>query len=85
MKEFTQREYEELDEYVELEGTEIGEYLNTVMCLWNFANPYGERKGLQKAIDIELWHWLKRFRRETQIIKTTFIREPIIHKELEWF
>jgi len=82
--EFTQKEVEELYQYVDLEGTEIGDYLSQLLLLWDVPESHGKNISLQNAIDTELWHWLKRFRREATITETTVCREPIIRKELEW-
>lgn len=84
MKKFTHKEYDELGEYVDLEGNEIADYLIKLMKLWEVPEDYGKSNNMSKAIDLDLWHWLKRFRSESKIIYTEVCRDPIIRKELEW-
>ena len=84
MNEFTPIKYKEISEYVDLEGTEIGDYLSQLLVLWDIPESHGKNKLLQKAIDAELWRWLKRFRREAKIIEITKPRPDLVYKELEW-
>jgi len=84
VKEFTHKEYNELGDYVDLEGSEVGGYLLQLLCLWDVPESHGKNKELQKAIDLELLYWLNRFRNEAKIIETIEPQPDRITKELEW-
>ena len=84
MKAFTQEEYDELTKYVDIEGTEIGDYLCSLLCLWDIPESHGKRESLHVAIDKELRHWLKRFRKEAKIVVFTTPQPDRVHTELEW-
>lgn len=84
MKEFTGKQYDELNEYVYLEGTEIGCYLHQLLTLWLVPESHGKSPELGKAIDKELWHWLNRFRDEATIIEVIEPQPDKTRKELEW-
>jgi len=85
MAKFTYSEYEELMAYVELEGTEVEKYLTALACVWEIPESHGKRVSLQKAVDVEFWHWLKRFRREATIIEVVEPRPDRVYKELKWY
>lgn len=85
MKEFTSDEIADLNRYVRLEGTEIADYLNIVMELYEVPESHGKRAALQLAIEKELWHWLKRFRKEATIITKTVPQPDQVIEELEWY
>lgn len=84
MKKFTLNEFDELMAYVDLEGTEIGDYLTTLACVWDIPESHGKRRSMDIAIDKELRYWLKRFRKETKIIEIVEPQPDRIYKELEW-
>lgn len=84
MNKFTKKEYDELSEYVNLEGTEIGGYLLELLCLWDVPESHGKSKEFQEAMDKEMLHWLDRFRNEAKIIEITEPQPDLVYKELEW-
>jgi hypothetical protein len=77
----TNTEYDKLDEYVTLEGTEIGEYLTKLMDLYGHSAIDDD---LQIAVTKELRHWLERFETETKIQTTTYQPPEVVTKELVW-
>lgn len=81
---FTGKEYDELGEYVDLEGTEIGCYLIQLMDIWQVPESHGKNPDFDRAIDIELWHWLNRFKAEATIHECSEPRPDRVWKELEW-
>jgi len=77
-------EYQELTEYVHAEGTEIGEYLCSLLCLSDFNEDHGMSTKFREAISVELSCWLTKFRIEYEL-KTVVTPQPDrVHKELIW-
>ena len=84
MVKFTAKEFDELMTYVYLEGTEIGDYLSSLACLWEVPESHGKSPALSDAVNIELKNWLKRFRNEAKIIEVVVPQPDRVCKELEW-
>ena len=75
---------EKLEEYVCIEGTEIGDYLISLLNVRRYSDPHGMSEQLSKEIDAELLHWLGRFRAETEIEEVTEPRPDSVYKVLNW-
>ena len=73
-----------LDEYAGLDGTEIGEYVNTLLQLRTYNDCHGMTERFSSELDGELSHWLARFKDETVIEKTTWQPPEVKGKELVW-
>jgi len=63
----TNEEYIELSNYVDLEGTEIGDYCLELLCLRDKNQDYGMSDEFSKALNVEMLLWLNKFRTETEI------------------
>ena len=82
----TNKEYDELTEYVDLEGCEIGDYLSSLICVYEFDEAHGMGPDFKKAVIAELKAWLARFKAEATIVVTTEeVTRTVTHKELEWY
>jgi len=80
----TSKQLSELENYVELERSEIGDYLSVLLNLHQFPESYGKSPELQPAIDKELLHWLDRFKNETRIIEVVETRADVVYDRLLW-
>jgi len=77
-------EIAKLNEYADLDGCEIGEYVNALLILRTFSESHGMTEEFSKHLDDELSHWLARFKDETVIEKTTWQPPEVKGKELVW-
>lgn len=73
-----------LTEYANLDGCEIGEYVNTLLDLRTYSESHGMTEEFSSQLDDELEHWLARFKDETVIKKVTEPQPDITYSELEW-
>jgi len=80
----TDKDYLDLTEYANLEGCEIGSYVNILLELRQFSESHGMSEGFSCELDKELDHWLARFKDETEIKEITEPQPDITYKELEW-
>jgi len=78
---FTKEEYNELKEYAELEGSELGESINSLLSMYNDEDYIG--KEFFKHLKVELKRQLNYFRNNSEIVEReyTFINKC---KELNW-
>ena len=78
-------DYDELSEYTELEGTELGEYCNSLLLLRDYNEAHGMNEEFSIAIDKEIAVQLAAFKKYSRIVeKTEEVTEPRTYKELEW-
>ena len=77
------KDYEELSEYVQLEGTEIGEYCNSLLIMRGYNTDHGMSDRFDNVLEAELSFWLLNFRKYAKITEKTET-ETRTYKELEW-
>jgi hypothetical protein len=76
------KDYSQLKEYLDLEGTEISDYLYTVIELYEMYDiAHGMSEGFKESIERELDFWLERFETETEIVEEEHIRPAIPEKK----
>lgn len=86
MSELTAEEYEQLEDYAMLDGTEIGEYLGRLIDVRQFNTCHGMTDEFDVAVTKELRFWLNRFQNETEIEVTTHeVTKTIEERELVWY
>jgi hypothetical protein len=74
-----------LEQYAELENSEIGEYLRALLDVSRFSVPHGMSETFKSALEEEMTNWLKRFQAET-VVTYRVVHQPDLHiPELEWF
>ena len=79
------KDYEELSEYAQLEGTEIGEYCNSLLLMRDHHPSHGMSETFDRELETELQHQLEMFRLNTRIVeRTEEVKETRTYKELEW-
>jgi hypothetical protein len=79
------KDYEELSDYVDLEGTEIGEYCNSLLLMREHHPSHGMSETFDKALEDELYLQLEMFRLNTRIVETTEeVKDTRTYKELVW-
>ena len=78
-------DYNELSEYTNLEGTEIGEYCNSLLIMRDYNTDHGMSAEFNAALEAELSHQLTMFKLNTRIVeRTEEPKEPRAYKELVW-
>lgn len=78
------KDHKDLSEYANLDGCEIGTYVNHLLQLRGFSEPHGMSAEFSCALDKELADWLITFRAETVIEEITEKQPDITYKELIW-
>jgi len=73
-----------LSEYASLDGTEIGDYVNTLLQLRTYNDCHGMTEEFSQQLNDELEHWLARFKDETEIEKITESRPDVTYNQLNW-
>jgi len=76
--------YNELSQYAHLDGTEIGGYVNELLCLRDNTEDHGMTPEFSKSLNEELTNWLTRFRNECEIVEKTEPQPDKFYKELIW-
>lgn len=78
-------EYDELCEYADLEGTELGEYCQVLLHLRNFNTDHGMGEKLDEHLALEITRLLLWFKSSCEIktVKTTrtFENKELIFKD----
>jgi hypothetical protein len=72
----------ELNEYIELEGSELGEvcgYLVSISHYWDYLS-----KGFQKSLELEIKSHLKYFKKNCKIVERPVEKVVTTIRELEW-
>lgn len=77
----TNKQYTDLTEYTELEGSEVGEMCNLLLQLHNYTDYFSDE--FKEALEIEMKNQLKNFKDKCKIVKRE-IKSVQIVKELEW-
>jgi hypothetical protein len=77
---------EKLTEYADLDGTEVGSYVNALLELRVYSEPHGMSEKFSKELEVEMAAWLTRFKEETTIIseEVDVPARTVIQKTLEW-
>ncbi len=78
------KDYTDLSEYANLDGTEIGTYVNNIIELRQFTCDHGMSVSFSEELDKELAYWLTTFREETIIEEKIEPQPDITYKELVW-
>ncbi len=78
------KDYESLSEYVELEGSELGDYCNSLLVMRDHHPSHGMSEEFDKALEKELMHQLGCFKKYARIVEKIEVLEPRPYKELEW-
>jgi hypothetical protein len=78
------QDLESLEDYVSLENSEIGEYVNSLLDIARFSQPHGMTDEFEKALEKELLHWLERFKSETKIVTFNVPQPDKEVRELVW-
>ena len=79
--ELSDEEFNELEKYSRLEGTELGEVNDVLLALNNYKDYVSDEFGI--ALEKEIRDQLENFRSTCKIIKKKVIREDV-YEELEW-
>lgn len=77
-------DYRELTEYAHADNTEIGNYVISLLCLRGYSGDHGMTGNMSDALNVELDHWLTRFRNECVIERTLVDRAPQMEIKLVW-
>lgn len=77
-------EIAKLNEYASLDGSEIGDYVNTLLQLRTYSESHGMTEEFSSQLDDELEHWLARFKDETEIVKITEPMPDVTYSQLNW-
>ena len=78
-------DYDELSEYVDLEGTELGEYCNSLLLMRDHHPSHGMSDEFDAAINKEIAEQLAAFKKYSRIVeRNEEVIETRIYKELEW-
>lgn len=77
------KDYEELSDYAELEGSELGEYTTSLLCLSEYNTDHGMGDEFESAIAFELERLLGIFQKHANIVTRTE-SHTIEKRELEW-
>ena len=82
-KKVTTTDCEELEEYVEIEGTELGEYCDLLLQLRHCDSFMGGE--LSAALNKEIKEQLSNFKEFSRIVeRSEEVKQTIKIKELEW-
>lgn len=77
------KKYDELSEYSSLEGSEIGDYCCSLLCLRDFNTDHGMSEEFNVEIDVEISRLAEMFKEHSTIINKTETTERT-YKVLEW-
>ena len=81
---FKEVDTDKLKEYALLDGTEIGDYLISLLQVAEFDEPHGMNIEFKQALREEMANWLDRFENETTIESHSIPQPNKIYKELIW-
>lgn len=73
-----------LEQYANLDGTEIGDYVYALLDVARFSQSHGMTDQFFNAVQAELHHWLTRFETETEIVTSKIPQPDAIVTELVW-
>ena len=79
--ELSDEEFNELEKYSRLEGTELGEVNDVLLALNNYKDYVSDEFGI--ALEKEIRDQLENFRSKCKIVKRKVTRE-VVYEELEW-
>ena len=78
-------DYNALSEYAQLEGTELGDYCTSLLCIRDYNTDHGMTEEFNAAIDREISYQAENFKLYARIVEKTETPAPRTVKELEWF
>lgn len=77
-------DWNELYNYANLDGTELGEYVHTLISVSDCSQSYGMSPEFESMLYQEMSRLLNRFRTESKIVKRLEPRPPREYEVLEW-
>lgn len=84
IRELTNEELNELQEYVNYEGTSIGNYLESLLGLSAYTPDHGMSEDLKDCINKELSRWLNEFRINYTFTEERVSQPDVVYKSLEY-
>jgi len=81
----TKEEYDLLSKYAWLDGTEVGGYVTQLLCLRDSTADHGMTAEFSDSLDLEIDHWMTRFKNETEIVTKAEPQPDRVIQELVWY